>query len=297
MTFSQIALTSIRCVANVHAVLGEGPLWDERIGRLIFLDIKGEKLFLYDPDNGSTQTLDAPGMISALALATDGYVCAFQNGFARLAISATGARLTPIANPEHDIPGNRFNDGKIDPDGGFWAGSMDNAEKDADAGAWWRLSCDGDVRRIDAGYHVTNGPAFDHERGLVYLTDSARQIVYRAKFVDGKLADKSEFLRFGDQDGYPDGMEVDAQGALWIAFWDGGAIRRFSPDGALLQEVTLPVPRPTSLAFVGQRIYVTSAMVGLSEEAIARAPASGGLFEICADTFLSRPNLPKLFKI
>ncbi|MCA8887756.1 MAG: SMP-30/gluconolactonase/LRE family protein [Parvularculaceae bacterium] len=297
MTFSQIAITSIRCVANVHAVLGEGPLWDERIGRLIFLDIKGEKLFLYDPDNGSTQTLDAPGMISALALATDGYVCAFQNGFARLSIDESRIELMKIADPEPDIPGNRFNDGKIDPDGAFWAGSMDNAEKDADAGAWWRLGRDGEVRKIDAGYHVTNGPAFDHERGLVYLTDSARQIVYRAKFVDGKLADKSAFLRFCDGDGYPDGMEVDAEGALWIAFWDGGAIRRFSPEGEWLQEVALPVPRPTSLAFVDRRIYVTSARVGLSEEAIARAPASGGLFEICADTVFSRPNLPNLFRI
>lgn len=273
--------TLVRCVAPVEAVLGEGPLFDPRIGRLLFVDIKGERLFRYDPQTEKTERFSAPGTISALALRRrGGYVCARKEGFAFLDIDGDALAITPIASPEADRPGNRFNDGKADPFGGFWAGSMDAREKNTTAGSWWRLAPGAPPERIDTGFHVTNGPAFDAARGRVYFTDSARQTIYVARATSDGFAEKTTFLTFGKGDGYPDGMEVDCEGGLWVAFWDGGAIRRFSTSGALLEEVKIPAPRPTSIALVGDRAFVTSARVGLSAETLEEFPHSGGLFEI-----------------
>lgn len=271
-------------------MLGEGPIWDPRIGRVLFLDIKGEKLFRYGPDDGVVETFDAPGMVSALGLArSGGYVCAMQDGFALLDIDAGEVKIRRLTDPERQTPGNRFNDGKVDPSGGFWAGTMDNSEKSV-SGAWWRLSPDGAARRLADGYKVTNGPSFDPARGRVYLTDSARQTVYVAQSDGERLGDRQVFMQFKAGDGYPDGMEVDAEGCLWIAFWDGFAVRRFSPDGVLLEEIAIPTPRPTSLAFVGRRLFVTSARTGLDEQALSDYPDVGGLFEIALASSPGRPE-------
>lgn len=268
------------CIAPVGAVLGEGPLWDPRINRLLWLDIKGGKIFRLDPETRRTETIAAPGMVSALGLAANGgYVCARRNGFARLKIENGEAKFSTLADPEAALPGNRFNDGKTDPKGGFWAGTMDDAEKAA-SGAWWRLAPDGSATQLDDGYRVTNGPAFDAARRRVYLTDSARQTIYVADSDGEALGAKRVFLQFGEGDGYPDGMDVDAEGALWVAFWDGGEVRRFSRDGARLESLALPVPRPTSLAIVSDRIFVTSASIGLSPTQLKAAPLSGGLFAV-----------------
>lgn len=267
-----------RCIAPLGAVLGEGPLYDPREGALYSLDIKGGKIFRTDIATEKTKTISAPGMVSALALATSGgLICAMREGFARLKIEKGATRAAPLANPEKDMPGNRFNDGKADPAGGFWAGTMDDSEKSV-TGSWWRLAPDGAVTKIDEGYHVTNGPAFDPARGRVFLTDSAKQTVFVAETDGAFIADKRVFLRFGEGDGYPDGMEIDAKGCLWIAFWDGWAVRRFSPEGELLLDAKLPVPRPTSLAFAGDKMFVTSASIGLDAGALNKAPLSGGLF-------------------
>lgn len=269
-----------RCVAPMGAVLGEGPLWDPRLKRLLWLDIKGGKIFLYDPEAERTETIAAPGMVSALALAkTGGYVCARKDGFARLFIENGAARFSALASPESAMPDNRFNDGKADSAGGFWAGTMDDRECEI-SGSWWRLAPDGGVAKLDTLFKVTNGPAFDPARGRVYLTDSAAQTVFAAETDGSRIENKRVFLKFAPGDGYPDGMEVDAEGALWIAFWDGACVRRFSADGALLDTVAIDAPRPTSVEIVGDRLFVTSASVGLTDAQKNAQPCSGGLFEV-----------------
>lgn len=272
---------SVRCVAPVDALLGEGPLFDPRIGRLLFLDIKGEKIFVFDPATQATRMIDIKGNISALGLAAKGgYICARREGFALLRIDAAGAHLDSIASPPKEMPDHRFNDGKVDPFGGFWAGTMDDKEVDRSAGAWWRLAPCGGVVKLADGFHVTNGPAFDQPRDRVYFTDSGRQTIFVARATPDGFEKRETFLSFAQGDGYPDGMDVDRDGYLWVAFWDGAAVRRFSPDGQLVEEIAMPVMRPTSVALVGAVAYVTSARIGLSTEDCRLRPQSGGLFEI-----------------
>lgn len=275
-----LSISPLVCVAPVKAVLGESPLWDPRINNLIFLDIKGNRLITFDPKSRQADEYATTGMISALGLARKGgYICAYENGFARLHLENSKIKIDPIIDPEPDISGNRFNDGKVDPTGGFWAGTMDDAEQDPRAGSWWRLAPDGACKLVDDNYHVTNGPAFDRQNDRVYLTDSAAQIIYVADTNGKSIQNKRSFLQFQAGDGYPDGMDIDSQGFLWVAFWDGGVVRRFSPAGVLAQEISIDAPRPTSVKLVGNLLFVTTARRGLSAEALEKFPGSGGLFE------------------
>ncbi|MEO1242973.1 MAG: SMP-30/gluconolactonase/LRE family protein [Pseudomonadota bacterium] len=284
----ELKTSPAKCVAPMSAILGEGPVWDPRDKRLYWLDIKGEMLFRFNPQTKQCEKFPVEGMVSALGLArSGGFVCATRDGFAQLHFEGRAPVIRKTANPEADMPGNRFNDGKVDPAGGFWAGTMDDNEAII-SGSWWRLCPDGDVVRIDGDYKVTNGPAFDPERNRVYLTDSAAQCVYVAQSGGATFNGRQVFLQFGKSEGYPDGMEVDREGFLWIAFWDAGVIRRFSPGGDKVMEISIPALRPTSLAIVEDRIFVTSASIGLNEDALRKYPDSGGLFEIVASAPLGR---------
>ncbi|MEM8770346.1 MAG: SMP-30/gluconolactonase/LRE family protein [Pseudomonadota bacterium] len=286
----RVAAGAVSCVAETAALLGEGPLWDPRCERLLFLDIKSNRVFRHDPATGRTENFDMTGAVSALGLAqAGGYVCAYRDGFAFLDLDGASPALSPITNPESDKPGNRFNDGKVDPAGGFWAGTMDDAEK-AVSGAWWRLAPDGSATMLNDNVMVTNGPAFDPERGLVYMTDSARQVIFRAKTDGTDMEDKAPFMTFAAENGYPDGMEVDCEGCLWVAFWDGGAVRRFSREGGLMEEIPIPAQRPTSLTIVEDRLFVTSAKIGLDADALAAFPLSGGLFSVALSKPLQRKS-------
>ncbi|WP_425410213.1 SMP-30/gluconolactonase/LRE family protein [Hyphococcus sp.] len=273
-----LTFTAPQCIAPVAAVLGEGPIWSPSERRLYWLDIKGKRLFAYDPAKKSTAAFETPAMVSALGLARGAdFICAREDGLFLLDLKDGALCFHKIADPEADLPGNRFNDGKVDPGGAFWAGGMDNAEDDV-TGAWWRLTPDGETRKMHGGFHVPNGPAFDHARRRIYLTDSAKRTIYIRD--EDESAGLCVHRVFEERHGYPDGMDVDRHGRLWVAFWDGGCIRCLSPEGDILHQIDIPAPRPTSLAIVDNAIYVTSASIGLSDEQRNHAPASGGLFHI-----------------
>lgn len=257
-------------VWSARATLGEGPVWDPQSRAIYWVDIKGLTLHRFTPDSGQQSTWRADEAIGCITApdAQGRLLAATRSGFAWLYAQSDGAlKRVPLASPEaQSLPGNRFNDGKLAPDGSFWAGSMDDAEA-ADTGAWWRFDPKTQQTTcLETGYRVTNGPAFDTARNRVYLTDSARQIVFAADWIPGGgFESKRVFAQFKDGEGYPDGMQVDVDGSLWIAFWDGACLRRFSPDGALIQTIALPVRRPTSLAFAPERssVFVTSAAIGV----------------------------------
>jgi xylono-1,5-lactonase len=269
----------VHCVADVGALLGEGPLWVARESALYWLDIKGLKIFRLD-GAGAVRHWDTPFRIGSLAQrAGGGFVAGTERGLAFVDLNAM--RFEPFANPEPDRPGNRFNDGKVDREGRFWAGTMDDAERDA-TGALYCLDPDQSIARRDDGYRVTNGPAFSLSGRRMYHNDSGRQLTYVFDLDEaGVPSNRRLFARFGPGEGYPDGMTVDSEDCLWMAFWDGGCVRRFSPDGECLATIAMPVRRPTSVAFGAtalDRLYISSASIGLSDEERRQQPCAGGLF-------------------
>ena len=274
-----IEQTHGRCVADVGAVLGEGPVWDPRDQALYWVDIKGYKIFRLDAA-GQVREWETPFRIASLApRAAGGFIAGTDRGFALVDLDA--ARFEPFAHPEPDRTTNRFNDGKLDREGRFWAGTMDDSEQTA-SGALYRLDADRSWHRADDHYRVTNGPAFSRSGRLIYHNDSARQVTFVFDLdASGMPSNRREFARYGDDDGYPDGMTVDAEDCLWIAFWDGWCVRRFSPAGECIAKLDVPVQKPTSVAFGGaalDRLYVTSASIGLSEAERDRQACAGGLF-------------------
>lgn len=260
-------------------MLGEGPVWVAREQALWWVDIKAPAIRRWRDGEG-IESWTPPLRVCALApAARGGFIAGTEEGF--MWVDPRAGHYEPIGDPEAGIPGNRFNDGKVDRAGRFWAGTMDDAEEQA-RGTLYRLDPDLRWVPIDSGYKVTNGPAFSPDGRTMYHADSALQRIYAFDLdASGDPGQRRVFAEFGEGEGYPDGMTVDAEGCLWVAYWDGWCLRRLSPDGAVLQRVELPVARPTSCTFGGpslDRLFVTSARIGLSENELAMQPLAGALF-------------------
>lgn len=281
---------SVDCVWSAGAMLGEGPVYDSRSGRLVWLDIKGLKLHAYTVADGLRRTWNLKQRLCSVDLAPQGWVppphfngdvflgCG-DHGFGWISLQSEDVAIESIVHPEADLPFNRFNDGKIGPDGRYWAGTMDDSEASA-TGSLYAFSRDGSWTILDTGYRVTNGPAFSPDSRTVYHTDSALQTVYAFDLTHGgALTGKRVFHQFAEGEGYPDGMTCDVKGCIWIAMWDGHRIQKFSPNGERLGSITMPVARPTSCAFSTadpNMLFVTSAAVG-SRKGDATA---GGLLRV-----------------
>ena len=194
-------MTSINCVAEVGAVLGESPLWDPRRGCLWWLDIKADStishLFRLDPDGRFTRMALSFRLTALAPTQGDAFIACTERGFGFF--DPEGARLTPWLTPAGEPHGNRFNDAKADAHGRFWAGTTDDAEQVA-RGALYRLDPGGQVTRIDEGLQVPNGPTFD-SAGRMYVADSARRQIHRypADAQDGR--DRTLFAAFREDQG------------------------------------------------------------------------------------------------
>jgi sugar lactone lactonase YvrE len=269
----------VTCLADVKAVLGEGPSWDPAAQALTFVDIKGRRAFRWR-ENGGLQEFATPFRLGSLIpRASGGFIAGTDRGIAAVDLDAD--RFELLFDPEEERETNRFNDAKVDRSGRLFAGTMDDEEQAA-SGAFYRIDRNLACTRVDDGFRVTNGPAFSPDGKVMYANDSALQVTYRYDLTpDGTPLNRHEFARFNEGEGYPDGMTVDAEGCLWIAFWDGWCLRRLSPNGERLSELRLPVQRPTSCTFGGgdlDRLFITSARIGLTENDLASQPSAGGLF-------------------
>ncbi|GAA4011715.1 hypothetical protein GCM10022280_06740 [Sphingomonas swuensis] len=269
----------IICLADVKAVLGEGPTWDADAQSLTFVDIKGRRAFRWREDAGLEEFATPFRLGSLIPRASGGYIAGTDRGLVH--VNLDHGRFELLFDPEEDRETNRFNDAKVDRFGRLFAGTMDDEEKAA-SGAFYRIERSLTCTRVEDGYRVTNGPAFSPDNKVMYANDSALQTTFRYDLApDGTPVNRRVLARYEEGEGYPDGMTVDAEGCLWIAFWDGWCLRRLSPEGERLSELRLPVQRPTSCTFGGpslDRLFVTSARIGLEEEALATQPNAGGLF-------------------
>ena len=284
--------STVTCIADVHAVLGEGPVWVEREAALYWVDIKGWKIFRID-EAGERREWTTPFRVGSLVpRASGGFIAGTDEGIAEIDLEA--GRFTILHHPEAHLPDNRFNDGKVDRSGRFWAGTMDDTEQQA-TGTLYRVAPDLTASAIDGGYKITNGPAFSLSGDIMYSTDTARQVTYAFDLdAHGNATNRRTFAAFGKGDGNPDGMTVDAEGCLWIAVWGGWCLRRYSPVGECIGTLELPVGQPTSCAFGGanlDRLYITSARIGIGDQDLAKQPQAGGLF-VCSPGVRGVTELP-----
>ncbi|MBL6946573.1 MAG: SMP-30/gluconolactonase/LRE family protein [Rhodospirillales bacterium] len=276
-------MAEAKCVWDLGAVLGEGPVWVAAEGAVYFVDIKQTAVHRYTPATSATETWRLGQQICSVTPRNQGgFIVTTRHGFAFLNLSS--GEVDEIAETEVGKPDNRFNDAKADPQGRLWAGTMDDTESDAEAGTLYRLDADFSWRAMDKGYGVTNGPAFGIDGKTMYHTDSPARRIYAFDLDEaGRISNKRIFIEFAEEDGYPDGMTVDADGYLWVAHYRGWRVSRFSPEGKLDRAVPLPVAQVTSCVFGGAELdtlYVTSASQTLDENELRGQPLAGGLFEI-----------------
>ncbi|MES2256571.1 MAG: SMP-30/gluconolactonase/LRE family protein [Pseudomonadota bacterium] len=284
-------MASVECVWPVKTNLGEGPFWSASEKALWFVDIFGEQIHRFESNGGRGQSWKAPAKAS--------FVLPEAQGSLLIGLPGAVARFHPhagefeiIARVEGDCPQNRLNDACIDQAGRLWFGSMDEDGRKK-SGAFYRWSVEPAPVLVDAGYCISNGPAFSPDGRIFYATDTLDHVLYRfTASEDGNLENKEPFIQFSPKDGFPDGTTVDAEGCLWVAFYGGWSVRRFSPDGKLIGEVKMPCANVTKLAFGGAGLktaYVTTARHGLEPQDIVSQPLAGGLFAFEVDV----PGLPQ----
>lgn len=272
---------NVELAIDARAELGEGPFWHPRENRLYWVDIEGGSLHVHDPEGVADTAYDVGCRVGvAVPRRSGGLMLGTDHGFE--SFDLTTATRTPVVDPESDLPDNRFNDGKCDCRGRFWAGSMCLAKRPE--GNLYVLEADGTVRRAIQGVTTSNGLAWSLDQRTMFYIDTPTMQVSAFDYDAGRgtIANRRAVIRFPQNVGRPDGMTIDAEGMLWIAHWAGARVSRWNPaTGALLATVAVPAANVTSCAFGGKnldRLYVTTARHKLDAEALARYPHSGGVF-------------------
>ncbi len=252
-----------RVAVPCGCVLGEAPIWDGRIATLHWVDINGEALWSWRPGAGDDAVSRPVGeRVGFVQLTPDPgrLILGLKSGVARFDVDG-GQRPEVVLLPEPDRPANRLNDATSGPDGALYFGSMDDGEQ-GPTGAFYHWS-DAGLSSFGGAATVTNGPAIDVGRRILYAADTGLGRVYRhALGPDGVPGPGEPFVTFRPGDGHPDGLTVDAEGHLWVCHFGGARITRFSPDGAPVLIVPMPTPQVTKVAFGGpdlSTLYVTSA--------------------------------------
>ncbi len=279
-----ILVMKIKLVLDAKAQLGEGAIWHTATQLLFWVDIEGKKLHQYHPASGKTRTIDLPERIGTVVLAEESKaVIALQNGIFELDVESEA--LTPIANPLRGMPDMRFNDGKCDPVGRLWVGSMHLSAQPKEA-ALYRLEADGTIERVLDDITISNGIAWSLNHRTMYYIDTPTGCVQAFDYESstGHITNPRVVITVPEGEGYPDGMTIDEEGMLWVAHWGGSQVVRWNPEtGKMLQKIEVPAPHVTSCAFGGDdlaTLYITTAREGLDDEQLETYPQSGGLFAV-----------------
>jgi L-arabinonolactonase len=278
-----MASMDAQCVVDCRNVLGEGALWCPLEQRLWWIDISSPALWSWQPESKKVEHWPLPKPPGSFALRKNGgFLFAFRNGLATL--KKPGAELEWLPAEGLEIGDERFNDGKTDRAGRFWAGTLDR-KLGSPIGRLYRVSTDLKAKAMDRGFTISNGIGWSPDDRVMYFTDTPSRRIYRYDFdaATGEISNRRVFVEAEPGHGGPDGMTVDAEGFVWSAQFDRGCIHRYAPDGRLERSLRLPVQRPTTCMFGGRdlaTLYVTSARMDLSEAALATQPHAGGLFAL-----------------
>ena len=275
-------MDKVEVAVDARAAVGESPVWSIAEQALYWVDVPAGIIHRLEPGSGATRTWRLPAEVGSVALsAGGGAIAALRTGFC-LVDFGTG-EVAMLENPEEDQPRTRFNDGKCDRQGRFWAGTMDIEETEP-LGALYCFSGIGRCRRVLHAVGMSNGLGWSPDDRTMYHTDSLTGVItaYDYDIASGAVGRARSFA--ADRlPVVPDGLAVDADGCVWSVKWDGWRLVRYTPDGRVDTEVALPVQQPTSCAFGGPALdvlFVTSASEGLSQAALRQQPLAGSLLAV-----------------
>jgi sugar lactone lactonase YvrE len=283
MTVGKPAVTNIdaQLAFDARCTLGEGPVWDEESGALLWADILQSRVHRWEPESDRHGIIDTGSPVGAVALRSGGGLAlALEDGFAQSDPGKDTVRL--IAPVGSDDPDSRFNDGKCDPMGRFWAGTM-TYDVTPGAGSLYRLETDMTVTEVLDRVTISNGLAWTSDQTTMYYIDTPTQRVDAFDYdpSTGTIGNRRTLVEIPTDAGAPDGMAIDEEDHLWVALWGGWAVHRYRPNGVLDRIVALPVALVTSCAFGGpdlSDLYITSARVELDQRALTKQLHAGSVF-------------------
>jgi sugar lactone lactonase YvrE len=268
---------NIRAISDVVSDLGEGPIWSPQTNCVTWTDITQNKFHTADLDTGATQTFSAPSMLGAIAHTRGGdYIAATQEGFAHVSIDGKFSALHSFLAADM-----RMNDGKVDPVGRFWAGSL-ALTFEKNRGSLYVLEKDGSYLSVLDNLTLSNGMGWSPDSNFFYYIDSIPGVLKRFDYeaVHGRISNPVDLITFDTSKGIPDGMSVTVDGKIAVALWDGGRVEIFEPSGKKISEIKLGVSRPTSCTFGGADgnvLIVTTASQGIE---LDKEPLAGKILAV-----------------
>ena len=274
---------NLEVITKTSSELGEGPLYHE--GAFYWVDIIGGKLHCLKNGEETVLYEGNPAPTSVVA-GTDGALyLTLEDAFYRL-----DDNLEKISESLADAISFRFNDGKVDPMGNYWAGTMDKVDEVLKEGSLYALKTDGSVKEMLSGVTVSNGLCWNLEKSVFYYVDSPTKEIRAYDFNPDtlELGDHRTVYKVDSEDVFPDGMCIDIDGNLWLALWNGYAVLNIDADtGELIGKIDIPCKKVTSSCFGGEvfdELYITTASKGMSEEDWIKYPDSGKVFKLKLDT-------------
>ncbi|PDZ71606.1 SMP-30/gluconolactonase/LRE family protein [Bacillus pseudomycoides] len=277
-------LGKLELVIDAKANFGEGPCWDEEKQILYWVDILGKKVCIYNPITNINRKISLDQQIGCVVQdASGGVILAMERGFHSLNLETEELKL--IHNPESHLPENRFNDGKCDPAGRFWAGTTDLYGVSA-AGSLYFLDTDFSVKKQLEHVNTSNGLAWSPDQRYLYFIDTPTKKVTRFDYDihTGTISNPIDIIIIPNSEGLPDGMTIDEEGCLWISHWGGAKITRWNPmTGEKILTVPVPALNVTSCTFGGPdltELYITTARTRMNQDQLEVYPYAGGVFRI-----------------
>jgi sugar lactone lactonase YvrE len=269
---------------KVRALLGEGAFWNHRSQEFYWVDILGKSLNIYNPSNKSNRKFPLPYRIGTVVPQTDSTaVVALDNGI--YILNTNNRLLTLLSNVEENIPTNRFNDGKCDPSGNLWVGSM-RLDETIPAASLYKVAPDGTTTKMLENITISNGIVWTKDGTTMYYIDTPTGKIRAYDFnkENSTISNERTVVEVDPDDGFPDGMAIDEEDMLWVGLWNGNAVGRYDPKtGELIEKIEVPAHNVTSCAFGGPNLdilYITTAKVDMTEEETAKYPLAGSIFSV-----------------
>jgi sugar lactone lactonase YvrE len=265
---------------DVKNTLGEGVIWDERQQLLYWSDIESSMLFTWGFAS-EVQSYPCPERLCSFGLTADKgqLICAYESGFAFFK-PQTG-EIQWLSKVEQNLSHTRMNDGRVDRQGRFWAGTYAE-HRGTELGGLYKLEDNGQSTKMLSDVRISNSLCWSPDGQIVYFADTAKQIIQRGSFAPetGTIKDLQPFIKT-NSNAFPDGSCIDSEGYLWNAQWGSSCVKRYSPEGEEVLSLPVPCKQPSCVSFGGpklQHLFITSARKDLNEQEIAKQPDNGSVF-------------------
>ena len=290
-----IKISKPKCLWKTKTLLGEGTLWIPKLNSILFVDIKKNKIFILNTRSKKKKIIKTDKKI--------GFVSHVKKNVFALGLKSE-IRIVNLHNKkiifslkiEANNPSHRLNDGKTDPEGRLWFGTMNDLERKP-TGSLYCLDKSLKLHKVDRNYFTPNGPAFLNKNNF-YHTDSRKRVIYKIRINNKfKIIKKTNFIKFNKIDGSPDGMTTDIKNNLWVCHYRGGIISVYNKKGNRIHNINLPAKNITNCTFGGinnKELYISTARNGMNKKEISKFPLSGGLFKLTSN---SKGKKTKSFKV